>query len=153
MQPRLFFQQLIFRFGAVGIGDAAIYGANCSTLWLFVEAHAFRAFIGYYIVVIIFNGLMPLGSIGITAVLKGIGAGYGVAVGYGPLHTALINGVVRAFGLTGSAVNTFVSDNYGHGKWMVICGKQVNLLLGLAVLWIAKIQRELQKLKLPPLLS
>ena len=79
-----------------------------------MEALAFGTFIRSDVVSIYGPGLMAGFGIGMGAVELHEIAFYSGPVGNGPFHAAFINGIVRAFRLTGAAVDTFVGYLNGH---------------------------------------
>lgn len=68
-------EQHIFSLHMVGIRYAAIDGADCGALGLFVEADALCALIGHDVVVVVFNGCIFLIGFNLRTVTEDIIAG------------------------------------------------------------------------------
>jgi hypothetical protein len=116
MQPGLLGQQLVLGFFMSAVRDTAIHRTNGCALWLIVEALALGAFIRNDIVE--FIGYWLIFSIGVY-LRSGVGNSNGATqCGFfciRPLLSRFINGMVRAFGDTGIAVDAFIGDNDSHG--------------------------------------
>lgn len=96
------------------VRHAAIDGANGRALRLFVEALAFRALIRSNVISIHGAGLVTLAGVCRAAIHQNEVSLYCGTVGYRPFYPTLINRIVRAFRLAGSAIDTLVSNLNGH---------------------------------------
>lgn len=114
MQPFLAIQQGGLALHVVGIGHAAIYRTNGGALGFFMKSGAFGAFVRHNEVHLIADGRKFLMHVHFPAIGHPETALNLGTVGNGPFNTCLIDGVIGAFGLAGSAVDTFVGDDDGH---------------------------------------
>jgi len=109
VHPSLLSQQAINCFPVHFIRHTAIYGANRGTLGLFMKALAFCAFIRNNVINVRSNRRIFLVSIYNGAIHQGKRPFYGSAICNSPFNATFIYCIIRAFGLTSAAVNTFFS--------------------------------------------
>lgn len=107
-------QQLLLGLTVVGVVNATVHGAYGGALRLVMEARAFGAFVRHDKVHI--HGHRRIVGIGIVAVAcwQRLLPVKIRAVAELPLGTPLVYGVVRAFRLASSAIDTLLCDDDGH---------------------------------------
>lgn len=96
------------------IGNAAIDRANSGALWFLMKALALRTFIGRNVVGVGRNGRIALLCTHHTTVHERKSPFYGGTICDSPFYSALVDGIVRTFGLAGPAINTFVGNFNRH---------------------------------------
>jgi hypothetical protein len=111
-----FAQQVVNCFLVQFIRNAAINRANSGALGLFMEALALGALVGNNIVSINADRRILGVSINYRSVEKRKSTFNGGSVGHSPLYPTFINGIVRTLGLTGTAVDTFISNLDSHNQ-------------------------------------
>jgi hypothetical protein len=79
-----------------------------------VTADTFGTLIGNDVVKFIANWFTFFARSNSLSRFNGVRLGDGGSLIDGPFHSAFIDGSVRAFGFTGSAVDAIVSNHYGH---------------------------------------
>jgi hypothetical protein len=114
MQPVFFCKEFFDGFPIHLVGDTAVDRANRSALGLFMKTLTFGAFIGNDIIGIDTDRGIALVGVDDGTIEQGKGSFYAAAIGYGPLHTTFIDGIVRALGLAGSAVDAFFGNLNSH---------------------------------------
>src|SRR5258706_15161114 len=105
----LFFlsQKLLHRLFVHLIGYTTVHRADSRTLGLLMKTLAFCTFVRNDIVDIHADGSIALTGIYNTAIQERKRSLYTGAIGDRPFHSALVNGVIRAFRLASAAVDTF----------------------------------------------
>src|SRR5690554_4190572 len=121
MHKLLLAEELLFRLYVIIVGNAAIYGANGSTLGLFVKALALGTFVRYD--VIDFIAYRNLRGFGIDTFAVGK---YNIAfqistISIAPVVCAFINRCIGALGFASTAIDTFVGNDYGHSVLFFVC--------------------------------
>jgi hypothetical protein len=107
-------KQQFLRFSSVWIGNATIDRTNSRALWFLVESHALGTFVGHYIIYVVrYRGSAFVGLVRLASTI-GKMAPNARTVCIGPINPTLVDGVVGAFRLTGSAVDAFIGNDYGH---------------------------------------
>src|SRR5210317_68486 len=107
-------KQYFFGFFVFWIRHTAIYRTNCRTLWLLVKSRTFGTLIWYDVIHLIRNGCKLLLRVNDISIFQCKMLRYACTISNTPLNTCLINGIIRAFGLTCSTVNTLFGDNNCH---------------------------------------
>ena len=108
-------EQLLLRLAVLRVVHATVHGAHRGTLRFIVEPDAFRALlVGNEVHVHAHRGVhrVRLHVAGRRVLACAPEAG---AVGELPRRSTFVNGVVRAFGLAGSAIDAGVGNDDGHG--------------------------------------
>src|SRR5262245_8804852 len=95
-------QQLLFGLGIVRVGHAAVDRAHRRALLLVEETHALGAFLGNDVVQVLGQRRMRFTVVG-------------------PRHPTLVDGCVRALGLTRAAVDALLGDHRGH-RGLILVG-------------------------------
>jgi hypothetical protein len=114
MQAFFSIEKKVYRFYVSGIGDTTINGTNGGALGFFVETGAFRAFIGNDEIDFIAYGFEHIIGSDYGAVFHGKSTCYSSSLGYRPLHTCLINGIIGTFGFACATIYTFFCDDNCH---------------------------------------
>jgi hypothetical protein len=129
VQTGFTFEQNLLRLDPLRVGYAAIDRTHCRALRLLVKAHALGTLVGYDVIKIVGNGLVFVFGIHHSIALEGVGTAHRVALRNGPLHAALVDGVVGAFGFASTAVDALVGDHDGHSVVSVCFKKMYNSMI------------------------
>jgi hypothetical protein len=107
-------KQCFLRFSSVWIGHAAIDRTYRCALRFLVKSNTLCAFVGNYIIDIVGNRRPAF--IGLVRLALSIGkmTPDARAVGIRPINPTLIDGVIGAFWLAGSAIDAFIGYDNGH---------------------------------------
>src|SRR6056300_578699 len=106
--------KLVVGFFMVFIRYTAVYGTNFGTLWLFMEADTFRAFVRYNVINVVINRFLCFICIVFVAVWRNNLSAQVSPLVESPLHGTFINSIIWALRLACAAVDTFVCDFNGH---------------------------------------
>jgi hypothetical protein len=117
MQLVLLGHQFVYGLLVELVRYAAIHGANCGTLGFLMKALTFGALVGNDIIGVVAYRCVLGRRVHGTAVKQGEATLHGSAVGDGPFHTALIDGIVGTFRFAGAAVDAFFSDLDSHKEF------------------------------------
>jgi hypothetical protein len=98
----------------VGVWEAAIYGTNSGALRLLMKAGAFRAFTGDDVIILLREGGMRRVRIYGNPISEGNRTIELRPLPVSPLNTPLIDGVIGALWLAGTAVDAVIGDANGH---------------------------------------
>ena len=108
-------EQLLLRLAVLRVVHATVHGAHRGTLRFIVEPDAFRALLVGDEVDIHAHGGMHLVGVHIAGGRMEACAAESGSIGKLPRRSTFVNGVVRAFGLAGSAIDAGVGNDDGHG--------------------------------------
>jgi len=118
VEEGFFRQQIFFRLSMSWVVHTAIHWANGCTLWLIVEADALGAFVTYDVIQVRIDGLMFFIGFHNTRYWMLAASAESGSIREFPPSTAFIDGVVGAFRLTCTAIDAFVCNHDGHGKYL-----------------------------------